>query len=127
MIKRNKQNNKGFIALISAIIISAILLLLVTNVGFVGLYRSSNILDAELKEKSYQLAQGCVEVARLHIAQKVDFTGDVVIGSEKCTIESINGTEIKTILINVNYRNYITRLKFVVNATNNHIISLVEI
>ena len=54
MIILNKRRNKGFIALISAIVISVILLLIAANLSLTSFYGRSNILDSELKEiRSY--------------------------------------------------------------------------
>jgi len=121
----NTKTNAGFLALMSAIIISAILLLIATSVSNISFYGRSNILDAELKEKSFALAEACVDVAILNLLQGINYTGDVAVGSDKCTIQSISGTSEKTINTYADHKNYITKLEVEVD-TNMSIISFEE-
>ncbi|OGI69752.1 hypothetical protein A2643_03915 [Candidatus Nomurabacteria bacterium RIFCSPHIGHO2_01_FULL_39_220] len=87
-------------ALISAIIISAILLLIVTNQSLTGFYGRSNILDSEMKERSSALAEACADTALLRLAANPAYAGGekIIIDSGECTIISIdtNGSHIKT-------------------------------
>ncbi len=91
---KNKQKNNGFIALMSAIIISAILLgLLVTSSGN-GLSTRIDELNRELKRESEGLAQSCAESALLAIAENYSYTpnigGDVVaVDDNSCTVDSV--------------------------------------
>ncbi len=119
MIKRKIKTNTGFIALMSAIIISVILLLIVTNLSFTGFYGRSDILDSELKERSSALAEACVDTALLNLAQNVNYIGDVIVELDKCTIQSVaGGGSIKTIKVKADYKNYITNLQVLVDSTN---------
>ena len=52
----------------SAIILSAILLLVAATAGFSGFYGRFNILDSEFKERSSALADACVDELLLLIA-----------------------------------------------------------
>ncbi|MBP6883689.1 MAG: hypothetical protein KBC06_00425 [Candidatus Pacebacteria bacterium] len=92
MINLNYKNNNGFIALISAIIISVVLLLVITNLSLTGFYNRFNILDSELKERSSALAESCVDIVLLILAQNPAYTGNqtiTVIDGDTCTIKSI--------------------------------------
>ncbi|OGI57591.1 hypothetical protein A3B85_00765 [Candidatus Nomurabacteria bacterium RIFCSPHIGHO2_02_FULL_37_13] len=95
-IKTKKETATGFIALMSAIIISAILLLIVTNLSLTGFYRRSNVLDSELKEKSSALAEACIESARLILATDNSFIGNdtVNVGIEICDYKISSGGKI---------------------------------
>ena len=73
------RSNTGFIALMSAIIISVILLLVTTTLSLNGFYSRSNILDSEMKEKSAWLANACLEKARLILATNPSATGKATI------------------------------------------------
>ena len=116
MIIANTKINSGFAALMSTIIISATLLLIAVSLSNVSFYGRSNILDSELKERSFALAEGCVDAAILNLLQSVDYAGDVAIGSDKCTIQSVSGSNEKTITTYADYRNYITKLEVKVDS-----------
>ena len=69
MIILNKKRNKGFVALMSAIIISVILLLIITNLSLTAFYSRSDVLDSELKDRSSALAEACVDTAILKLVE----------------------------------------------------------
>ena len=117
MIYRKPKQNSGFMALMSAIIISVVLLLLVTNLSLTGFYDRSNILDGELKERSSALAEACVDTAILKLANDPTYSPtneDVFIGSDKCVINSISSG---TIYVRADYKNYITKLEVDVDSS----------
>ena len=73
----SKGNNNGFIALISVIIITLILLSTTAALATKGFLDRFNILEGEAKEISAGLASACVESARIKIARDGDnYTGD---------------------------------------------------
>lgn len=88
-----KQKQSGYIALMSTIIISLILLGLTFSVSSAGYFARFNSLDAEYKRVSLGLAESCVNVALLKIGQQYTAynpLGEMVnIGSELCTIDSV--------------------------------------
>lgn len=120
MITRDKKRNSGgFIALMSAIIISVILLLIVVNLSFSSFYSRSNILDSELKERSSALAEACVDTALLKLANNPLYFPpvggeSVEVDGETCIIESVSGGTI--INIRADYKNYITKLEVEVDS-----------
>ncbi len=59
----------GYIALISAIIISVLLLIITFAVSFSSFFARFNILDSEYKKVSSGLAEACVDTAILEIAK----------------------------------------------------------
>jgi hypothetical protein len=59
--------NRGFIALMSAVIISVVLLLTVVTGALSGIFARSNVLDAELKSRSRAVADACLDQALLLI------------------------------------------------------------
>ena len=68
--------NKGFIALMSAIIISAILIIVSAIVGLQGFYGRWNVLDAEEKEESLAVAEGCADMVILELKNDVSYSGN---------------------------------------------------
>lgn len=59
----------GYIALISAIIITALLLIITFTVSFSSFFARFNILDSEFKKVSTGLAEACAETAILELAR----------------------------------------------------------
>ena len=60
---------RGFVALMSVIVISAILLVLVFSLGVSSFFNRFDALDSENKRISLGLAEACVNVSMLKVAQ----------------------------------------------------------
>ena len=73
-----RENGKGFIALMSAIIISAVLLMIAVTGSLTGFFERSNILDSELKDRSAAAADACADQAFLLIANDPYYTDTAV-------------------------------------------------
>lgn len=127
----NKQS--GYIALMSAIVISALLMLLAVTVSITGFLSRSNELDAEYKQRSLSLAQGCVQVALLHLAEDPNNTvsSAVNIGSDSCSIVSVqlNSPSMSQITIQTKavFQDSVSNFQFIVSAANLNIISWQEL
>jgi hypothetical protein len=95
---------KGYIALISAILISVSLLTMVIAVSFEGYFSRFNVLESEQKEISDYLAESCFNRAVIELSQdeEYDETPIVEVGEEECTIIDIeDGTFPSNRLISV--------------------------
>lgn len=95
-----KQDSRGFVALMSAILISAILLVLIFTLNISSFFNRFNVFDSENKRVSLGLAEACVNVGLLRIGQGAATTGCVPVeGSncattdKKCTIDSVDLTQ----------------------------------
>lgn len=80
---RHSQNQEGFIALISVIIIFAILLVLAALIAQSSFFTRFNVLDYENKKVSASLAEACVETALVNLAKDINYqptnaAGDIV-------------------------------------------------
>lgn len=96
-LKEAMDSDRGYIALISAIIISALLLIITFAVNFSSFFARFNILDSEYKKISLGLAEACVDTAILEIARDVTWQqgpgGTVVnVGSNSCKICEVDDT-----------------------------------
>jgi len=94
MKTRANTKNRGYIALISTIVISLILLALTANMSTAGFYARFNSLDSEYKRISLGYAESCVHAALLKLAKNNTYAppsgGEIVsVGSEKCTIVEV--------------------------------------
>ena len=84
MIVRQPQ---GFIALMSAIIISAILLVAIISGSLTQFYSRFNVLDQEFKERSSSLADACAQSLLLQLTYSTSYNGGTItVGSDTCTI-----------------------------------------
>lgn len=80
------SHHRGFVALMSVIIISAILLVLVFTLGTSAFFNRFDALDVESKRVSQGLAEACVNAALLKYVRG-DYTGGTVAVAQKtCTI-----------------------------------------
>jgi Tfp pilus assembly protein PilX len=68
-----KKNQRGFVALISVIIISAVLLFLMVTAAAIAFRGRFNTLDYENKKISVGLAEACVQTAMLKLAQSESY------------------------------------------------------
>ena len=93
MINYRIKLNNGFIALMSVVIISVLLLGITLTISLTGFFGRFNILDSESKERSVALAEACGDTAILNFTN--DHSYDVsfaspetvtVSGSDQCKI-----------------------------------------
>lgn len=102
-LKSNK--NGGFVALVSAVIISLVLLTLIVGTGERGFSSRFNILNSELKAMSSGLAEACVETAILKLAENDTYTINpatpewIPVGDQGCEISSVDPS-VNPIVIN---------------------------
>lgn len=126
----NAARPRGFIALMSAIIISAVLLLVVTTSSFTGFYTRLNVLDTELKARSFAAADACASVALFELAQNLN-PSDVVLSLnnlDECRVGAVTGTAQKTFRVQATSSNSaVTNLQIVVDTSDFSIVSWQEI
>ncbi len=87
-----KNEHRGFIALISVIVVSVVLLLTATILSFSGFYARYNILDSEMKKRSAALADACVDEARIRLAADPAYLGNATttVGDGQCYVGVID-------------------------------------
>ena len=94
MAKHSKKQNSGFIALFTAIILSATLMALVVVLNRTGFVTAGELLEAEFKDQSAALARGCIDTVRLKLTLNNTYAGNETIhtGTESCTIDPLQHT-----------------------------------
>lgn len=123
-------STNGYIALISSIIISILILGIALTTSSSGYFSRFDILKNEFKERSSALAEACVDTALLKLAQNQSYNGNenINIGNDQCsilTIETASGQKIiKTKAI---FQNAVTNLKATVNGVNLSVIHWEEL
>lgn len=121
---------KGFIALTSVVIISAILLMVTLSGSLTGFYSRYSILDVELKEQSTALADACADIVLLRLAENPLFAGPetVMVGEDRCTIfDSPNpGENPRTFIVQGIHNRSYTNIALIVNTDTLSLISWQE-
>lgn len=120
----------GYIAITSAVIISILILVITLALSFLTFSSRFNISDSERKERNKALAEACVELAVLRLAQSAAYAGneDILVGNEKCSILPIetNGEQ-KTIKTKAAVSGLAANLKVVINVSDFSVVSWEEL
>ena len=127
--KINKIEERGYIALITAVIISAIVMvvaLLVSNSSFVGRFDTQSL---EAKDLSRKVSEGCLEHARYALSGS-SYTGDefIIVGSSTCYIAPIIEFEgVISIRATATSTTHVTHLELRVDADTLETIDIQEV
>ncbi len=93
---KHHDNNRGFIALMSVVIMSAIVLVMIFTLGASVFFSRFSVLDGENKRVSLALAEACTNTAMLKIAQDAAYTksgtGECVSVSDTCGVSGATKT-----------------------------------
>lgn len=123
----------GYVALMSALIISVVLVILSVSISTVGFYSRFNVADSEYKQRSSALAEGCVDAALLRLAQNTAYVpaagGDVIaLDTDSCKIVSLSTIAgQKIIQVQAVYKKAVTNFKIVVDSNSFSLISWEEL
>jgi hypothetical protein len=124
------KNNKGFFAVITAIVLSILVLMISVSLSLWSFNTRFNSLGLESKDKSWSLARGCIEEAIFQMRSSTAYTGSstVTIGSSTCTILTItaSGTG-RVIQTEAAANNRTTNLQALYNSSTNSILYLREL
>ena len=83
---------RGFVALLSVIIVSIVLLGLALSGSTIAFFTRFNELDSESYAQAQALARSCTDQALLQLAQNASYTAShqlVLLGADHCYVESI--------------------------------------
>ena len=102
------QSQKGSVALISILIISATLILIVLGMSETQISNSYNYLNTTSDQIIYNLAESCFEDSIKRVEEDPLFTGTTTTFSDtdSTCISSISGTGTVTIEVELTYQNY---------------------
>ncbi len=130
-----ENEEDGFVALISSIIIGSVLVAITFAMGFSSFIGRANILDAEFKEKSIGLAESCVDTAIILLQGNSGYApvtppGDnIPVGGDSCYIWSVAPVASwpKTIKVQAKYplvsnKSSYTNLEVVVSKPLNEVV-----
>ena len=91
---------KGYVAITSAFIITALILVIVLGVSLSAVLTRENILSSDLKETSKALAEACAETALLKLAQNSSYAGNetITVAASTCSIVAVVASGTKKII-----------------------------
>jgi hypothetical protein len=128
-MKKNSQH--GFVALISAIIISSMLLLVIAAMGATTFYSRFNMLDAELKERSLATAEACADRAFIELVLDPTYTGSTLMlnSIDECRVGKVSwsGSSVQFSVQATSSDTAVTNLQIVVNSGDFSIVSWEEL
>ena len=87
------NNQKGYIALISVVFVSALLMLVVTSVNLTSISEIDMALKTTQAAESFYLAQACAEEVLMRLKEDAQYTGNesLEIEGAVCEVLSIEG------------------------------------
>lgn len=93
-MKEVYKNQGGYIALITLIIIGAVVLISVITLTFVALNQKNFIISHNYTLKNYYAANACANYAILQLQKNLEYSGSESISLEDvdCIIEAVIGT-----------------------------------
>lgn len=93
-IKKNRNNKKGFVALISVIILSAISVIVVTSAFSFSTNNLVNLRVTQSTLKAKANADSCVEIALNKLKTTLSYAGNetVTMDCGSCTISAVTGS-----------------------------------
>lgn len=113
-----QENQSGYIALISVIIISLLLMTISVAVSFSGFFSRFSILDNEYKVISNGLAEACANTAILKVAADWSYVNSspetIAVGASSCQIISIQNSSSgsqKIVLVQATWQKSYTNLE----------------
>ena len=100
---------RGFIALTSAILIAAVLLIVCIQLSAQSFYTRSNLLTYSFQLESMRLAQQCTDYIRQQLSDDALYMGGEVVLGGACTISTSAGGDPRTFtLTTVHHHAYTT-------------------
>jgi hypothetical protein len=107
----------GYVAIMSALIITAIIVVMMIGLGQVAYLNRANISEAHFKEKSRALSEACVNTALLKLVASSSYAGNetIAVASDTCKIVGVVSSSTGRIVTTQGqYQNSYTNLKITV-------------
>lgn len=101
------MNTKGSIALISILIITAVLMIITVSMAEVNISTGYNYLNNQSNTESYHIAESCLEESIVRLERDNTYTGGTItLGSSSCTSSISANLPNHTITISVTHGDY---------------------
>ncbi len=127
MILKNLRKIKGSVALLSILIISAVLIIAVVSTAEVQINTSKQHQNNLSDDSMYYVAEACMEEAMLRLERDNTYAfGNLLINDVNCSI-AVVGSNPKDVTINVSYQNYSQTFNAQVSVENAGQVNNVEL
>lgn len=127
----NRKNRGGYVAVVAAIIVSVVILVIVSVISTGSFLARLNISNGSFKERSFSLAQACVQEALFKLAGNGAYAGNetITVASDTCQIVSVvaSGTAQKVISTQAQFSSSFTNLKVTVNSSTLSVVGREEL
>ncbi len=110
---------KGFVALITVLILLGIILMIGLSISFLSIGEVSMSLQKSQSSQVYYLANLCAEEALMKLKENSGYTGETInIENGSCTsLVSLAGS-IWTIEVSANFQNQIKKMQIIISQIN---------
>ena len=123
IIKKLFRNNGGYIALISVLIMSAVVLAIAITLNLSSVDETKTGLLKEQSLKSFSLADACLEESFIRLKRDSNYTGGQLNFKDGYCIINISGNGNSRIInIEANVNNIIRKIRIDIRITGNNII-----
>lgn len=116
------KKGAGFIALITILIISAIILLMLISTSLANLDQLKMVLQKNQASESFYLATACAEEALIKLKDDLNYTGNetLIFDGGTCTILPVEGTNNSNRVIKTSGSagNQVQKIKIEINKVN---------
>ena len=121
---------RGFIALISVMIISSVLLLIAAAGSLRGWYGADEVSYSEFKAQSEAAADACANRALLALAQTAAYAGGEVMNIDaatQCRVGAVAGGAQKTFAVQATSSQAVTNVLVTINISDMSVVSWQEV
>ena len=120
-IMKLENNNQGYIALISVLIISAIVLAVAITLNLTSIDETKTGLLKEQSEQSFTLADACLEESYIRLKRDSNYTGGQLNFEQGyCNINIVSSGNRRTITVDSNINNIIRKIKAEIRILGNN-------
>lgn len=120
--KKHSFAEQGYIALISVIIISALIILIASSANLISISESNMGLRERQSWEAFYLANACGEEALMKLKESLKYKGDETLIFENGTCTILSGTgagnQNRMIKISASAYNIVRKIKIVINRVN---------
>ena len=121
-----KKHTKGFIALASVLILSAIFLSMSIGIASRAISEATTGIAFREQDTAHYTAKVCAEYARMELERTLDYGGNegILIGNESCDILPIEGTGNSNRILRVESQvgSHVYRIKDVISIVSPHMV-----
>lgn len=116
------KNQQGYIALMSLIIVSALVVLIASSANLLSISESSMGLQENQGWEAYYLANACAEEALMKLKNDLNYSGNETLDFDNgnCAIEPLEGTGGENRIINTSGTAYnqVRKIRIEINRVN---------